>query len=346
MHSPNATPHTLQLACNARAASVRTAALCMELPTETADGALPAVLQLLPAGLEIKGKDGRQWTVKDLPALIEAQNAAGDIPLDWEHATEIAAPQGQPAPAAGWLNGWHERSGALYAEVTWTPRGAKAVKNREHRYISPAFLHDKQGNIARLISVGLTNRPNLDLAALNRHQSPQEDPPMALAAAIALALGVAEDADEATALNAVTAIKADLATAKAATPSLDLYVPRGDYDVALNRAETAETALNAEQVRIHDAAIGAEVDAAIAAGKVTPATRDYHLAQCRQEGGLDRFKEFVKVSATIVAPTDLTATKPGTGKQALTDDDLAICSQLDIPVADYQKSLNAQEAAA
>ena len=325
-------------------------AICIALPAPAAQGDhaeagnLPATLQLLPAGPDIQGIDGRGWTVQDLPALISAQNAAGDIPIDWEHATETAAPKGLPAPAAGWLSGFHDCNGALCANVAWTPRGADAVRNREHRYLSPAFLFDKADVIRLIRSVGLTNRPNLDIAALNRQTPTPETPPMALPAKLATALGVAEDADEQTACNAVTDLYEKLATAQAATPSLDSYVPRADYNTALNRAASAEQTLADSAAKALEADITIAVDAAQAAGKITPATRDYHLAQCRQEGGLERFNDFVTAAVPIVAPSEIEGSPPA-AKAPLTASQTALCRQLGIKEEDYSNSLTAITAA-
>jgi len=328
----------------AAATAPATLSLCMDFPAVADDGhALPDTLQILPAGPDIQGRDGRGWKLADLDELIQAQNALGDIPIDWEHATEIAAPKGQPAPAAAWLGGWHACNGALCAAVRWTPKGAKAVRNREHRYLSPAFLHAKDGAIIRVVSVGLTNRPNLDLAALNRAATPNAPPeehPMKLPAALVTALGIAEDADETTACNAVASLNQQLATAKEAAPSLDLFVPRGDYEAALNRATVAEEAVAKQAADALEVDIVSAVDAAQAAGKITPATRDYHLAQCRQEGGLERFEKFVTAAVPVVGKSGAEGKPPAAGDEPLTAGQLAAGSQLGIKsTEDYSKSL-------
>ncbi|MNN95005.1 Mu-like prophage I protein [compost metagenome] len=51
--------------------------------------------------------------------------------MDWEHAIEILAPAGQPAPAAGWFDQLEIREGALWGRVAWTPRAAAQVVSRE-----------------------------------------------------------------------------------------------------------------------------------------------------------------------------------------------------------------------
>ena len=74
-------------------------ALCRELLWDSGDK--PEWIQLLPLGPAVEGRDGRAWTMSDADAVV----AASELPLvlDWEHATEIKAPKGDEAPAAGWI---------------------------------------------------------------------------------------------------------------------------------------------------------------------------------------------------------------------------------------------------
>ena len=127
------------------------------------------------------------------------------------------------------------------------------------------------------------------------------------------ALGLGEAATEEQALGAVSALKGDLATARnrAETPDLAKFVPRGDYDAQVARALNAEQQL-ADQARATlDAEIAAEVDGAVKAGKVTPATADFYRAMCRTEGGLAQFREFLKAAPVLGADTALNRRAPG-----------------------------------
>ena len=114
------------------------------------------------------------------------------------------------------------------------------------------------------------------------------------------ALGLQPDAtpEQVTvALNAVIAKNAE----KAATPSLDTYVPRADYDAALNRATTLEADAAQVKVDAHKAEIEVAIAAALKGGKITPATVEYHREACGHEGGLKRFADFVGVAPEVVA---------------------------------------------
>lgn len=145
-------------------------ALNIELP---ADGRVPGSVELIPPGRDVQGRDGRRW-INDAPQMIvdAFQRQGMPVPLDWEHSTEKAAPLGRPAPAAGWIESLLARlDGSIWGQVAWTPQGAESVKNREYRYISPAFAFEKHTRrILMIVSAALTNRPNLPLTALNQAQ--------------------------------------------------------------------------------------------------------------------------------------------------------------------------------
>ena len=125
-------------------------------------------------------------------------------------------------------------------------------------------------------------------------------------------LGLPETANLEEALNAIGQMKTDLVTAlnRAETPSLEKFVPRADYDQALTRAANAETKL-AEQAKTQlEAAVNSEIEAALRAGKITPATKDFYFSMCRQEGGLDQFKKFVAAAPVVGEPSGLDKKPP------------------------------------
>ena len=277
-------------------------------------GGVPEWLELVPKGPNVTGRDGRAW-LNDRPEDILAHfNSMGtDLVVDIEHASEIKAPKGEPAPAAGWIQALELRDGAVWGRVAWNAAAREMIEKKGYRYYSPAFLYRKDNSrIVGLSSVGLTNKPNLRVAALN-HQLHEEDTTMLKK--ILIALGLAEDATEEQALNAIEKKDSDLATAlnRANTPDLGKFVPRADYDAALARASNAETALD-ERVKAElEATITTEVDAACKAGKITPATKDYYTAMCRQEGGLEAFRKFIEAAPVVGDPSGKDKTPPDHG---------------------------------
>ncbi|MEN6466558.1 MAG: phage protease, partial [Syntrophaceae bacterium] len=195
--------------------------------------------------------------------------------------------------------------------------------------------------IVRIVSAGLTNQPNLYMAALNQEQLDEnlrkEKEIMDLAKLLA-ALGLPATTTFEEALNRIAANKRELETAlnRAESPSLDKFVPRADYNKALERATNAETALNKIKEADLEKAINTEIDVALKAGKITPATADYHRAQCKTEGGLDRFKSFVAAAPVIADPSNLDGKKPNGGGN-VDDVQLAINQQMGIDAETYKK---------
>lgn len=275
--------------------------------------AVPEWVELIPAG-QVRGRDGRSWSNSQPQGILDAFASLGmDLPVDLEHATELKAPKGEPAPAAGWVKGLEMRDGAIWGRVEWNPTGRELISGRQYRYLSPVILYQKDsGLIAGLTSVALTNRPNLNLQALN-HQTGTIDPkehPMLKALLAALALP--EDATTEQALAKITLLKTDLATAanQMQNPSLEKFVPRSDYDAALTRAANAEQQMDTIKKEQLETAINAAIETALAEGKITPATVDYHKAQCRQDGGMERFADFCKASPVLGDPSGLGGKTP------------------------------------
>lgn len=137
---------------------------------ELSSSAPPQWVMLIPAG-EFSGRDGRgPFRLAEPQRVIAATEALGmsaGVPIDYDHATDFAAPEGRPAPAAGWIRELQERAGALWGRVEWTEHGAKALTSREYRYLSPVFQYSPDGGVTRLLRAGLTNNPNLYLTAIS-----------------------------------------------------------------------------------------------------------------------------------------------------------------------------------
>lgn len=308
------------------------AALNVELTP--ADDAAPEWVELIPRGPTVTGRDGRTWLF-DAAAAEQVMSAFTqrdiDLAIDWNHALQLAAPQGGDSPAAAWIKGMELREGALWGKVKWTPRGETQVINREYRFLSPVFDYEEASKrICRLVSAGLVNLPNLRLSALNH-----EEPPVALSAALALALGLTTDATDEAAVAAVNQIKTATAV-NHEQPNLERYVPRADYDALQTRAINAEQALQTRDKADHTAAVDAAITGALQAGKITPATADYHRAMCADQAGLERFKAFVSATPTLV-PDNLVhenRTSAAT-KTALNAEELAVCAATGVSHADF-----------
>lgn len=302
----------LAVALCAADASADCSALCFALGEAASNLAEPEWRELIPApnaAGEIRGTDGRAWRMSSPEAV--AINFTRPAPVDANHSTELLAPNGGESPARGWVEKLEVRKGAVWGLIAWNARGQQEVANKEYRFLSPVFRYDpKTLEIKKLTSVALVNEPNFPLA-LNRAND-QENPPVD--EVIRIALGLPE---KATADQAVTAINS-MRSSLTQPPPLDKFVPRADYDTALNRAQTAEQQLAASNKAALDAQVDTAIEAALKAGKITPATVEYHKAMCAAEGGLERFKAFVAAAATVADPTNLGGkTPPGADPTAM-----------------------------
>ena len=305
-----ATPHHATALCAADTSADR-AALCFALGEgDTADIATPQWRELIPAPNaqgRVQGIDGRWWRMTNPQAVADGFQLA--LPVDINHASELAAPKGGEAPARGWVEKLEVRQGAVWGLIAWNAQGQQAIASKDYRYLSPVFKFDPATReIKRLSSVALVNEPNFPLA-LNRAADP-ENP--TVDEAIRTALGLPEQATPAQAVTAINSLRS------AATPALDKFVPRADYDTAINRAQTAETTLRERDQATKQAAIDAAIDGALKTGKITPATVEYHKASCAAEGGLERFNAFVAAAPAVGDESGLTGRAvPGNDPKAL-----------------------------
>ena len=145
------------------------ASIALALNSMEGDGGRQWV-QLLPAGPDVVGRDGRSWKMADPGAVVGATLALNrPLAVDWEHSSEYLAPKGHEAPASGWIEGLDVRQGAVWGKIDWTPGARNQVASREYRFISPTFVFDAiSKQIKRPTGAGLTNNPNLEMVALAR----------------------------------------------------------------------------------------------------------------------------------------------------------------------------------
>ena len=308
----------------------------------TQSGEVPEWIQLLPAGTDVSGRDGRTWKMGNPQDVVTAFNSfGGDLPVDFEHATQVKGNAGEAAPAVGWIKELDVRDGAIWGRVDWNEQGRNAISSKGYRYVSPVFNFGKAAkNITTMVSAGLTNLPNLKLAALNKDSGHNEE--KAMDKAILEALGLKEGASDGEALTAINKLKSDesIARNRADQPDAAKFVPIADYQLATNKLKAFETAASAQQ----ETAINSAVDLAIETGKVAPASRDYHVAACKEEGGLDRFKAMVDASPEIAGKSAIAdKDKPATNKSGLSDEEQAVCRQLGMTTEDFAKAKAAEQ---
>ncbi|MBQ9206869.1 MAG: hypothetical protein IJ158_09170 [Treponema sp.] len=284
-----------------------------------ADGEVPSRIQILPAGAEICGVDGRHWKNSDPAALCAKMNASSRVTvkngcvIDENHSTDLAAPKGGQAPALGWFKNFTvEADGSTWADVEWNSRGEQAVANREYRYISPVFTRDKDGNILEILRAALTNNPNLDNPALNSSQETAEEKNMDKE--LCAALGIPETATVQDALAAIAQLKTELNSAQSKTVDLAAYAPRADLTAAQQRAEKAERELAELNAASLKEKATAAVEQAVKDGKIAPASKDVYMELCATQDGLAQFEKIMAASPSINGGAQVPDKAPANGE--------------------------------
>jgi phage I-like protein len=307
---------------------------------ELSDGKAPEWVELIPAGPNVVGRDGRAWLFDDF-AYQSVQSSfasrAIELPIDWEHSTQRRAPYGEDAPAGAWIKQLDTRNGALWGQVEWTPRGELQVENKEYRFLSPVFDYDiETTRIVRLVSAALTNIPNFLMTALNQEQ--MENVPVKPSPELLKLVGLPDTATEEQFLTATAEkLKSTAQALNNESANLDRFVPRADYNALEARATNAEQALNEFKKAEHTKAVDAVITSATQAGKITPATVEYHRAMCQDEAGLTRFKAFVDAAPVVADPTKLSERKPDNTATALNSEEQQVAKLLGMSEAEFIK---------
>lgn len=328
----------------------------------------PEWVHLVPAG-EIRTGDGRgPYSVENMQQLIAQSLGNGErLVLDENHATDLAAPKGLPAPAAGWIAELQARADGLWGRVEWTADGGKLVAGRAYRGISPALLISKAGKVLKVLRASLVNQPNLKgLVAL--HQEQTMDLLKKLAAKLGLADGVAEDAVLA-ALDkqsgTVTALQAQLgAVAKAAgvaenatgeviLNAIGTLAGRGGDASAIVSLQAELTTVTTElnTLKQDGAKSRAEtfVDGAIKLGRVgVKPLRDHYVSRHMTDAAAVE-KEIgalpVLNGQSVVDPARQPGGKDANGKRVFTPEQQSTITLMQLDPEAYGKTLDAAEAA-
>ena len=335
--------------------------------TIDASAGAPEWLQMVPFG-EIKPNDGRTgWSLA--PANADAVIAASRKPglIDFDHGTQL----GNNSRAAGWIEeiakqGPHGEPG-VWARVKWTADGAAALAAKSYRFFSPTFFFDKARAITKFVGGSLVNNPAIDdLPALASTQ--QENALDHFLAKLRQLLGLPDTATadditakisqmntSATACAALntrfTAICAAAGIAFDAAKFGDteqlalctrLTTPGGD-EIALLRSQVNELNTTIVTMRGDGAKATAEqkVTLAIAAGKITPAQRPWALAYAAENPA--KFDELMGVTPAILASGR--RAPEGNPEEVLSDEDIALCSQLNIKPEDFKATRKARKEA-
>ncbi|MEZ5752851.1 MAG: phage protease [Paracoccaceae bacterium] len=233
----------------------RTATLAlMQAVSLPAEAPVTDWVHLLPAG-DITTQDGRgPYRVADPAALMAASLPEGTkLPIDENHAIDLAAPRGEASPARGWIVELQARADGIWGRVEWSETGKVLLTERAYLGLSPAIHHDATGRIQKILRASLVNRPNLrGLTALHQQQDITMNE---LLAKLKQMLGLEADAEDEQiwrSLNAVidaaTAEKAKAAAATALQSQMaEIGVALGVPDASAEAMIEAAKALHAAQ---------------------------------------------------------------------------------------------------
>lgn len=318
------------------------------------DGAPVKRVKLLPIG-EIAMRDSRgPFHIRDrahaetIVAATKQWLGSADFNFDYGHAIQ----RDQAAIAAGWAarDGLTAEDDGIYAEVEWTAAAAEKIAAREYRYLSPLFLAAKDGTVLRLKNAALVNIGAIDLPAIAAGlQEEQYDMSFAL---IAAALGLSATATEQVIVDAVTALKAKADTSKIAIAAgLAADAGANEIEASITTLKSAKpdpakfvpvdqvagmqqqlSALNAERGE-------REVSAAIQAGKLAPALKEWGTALFAKSEA--EWRAYVDKAPVIVAAgAVLDERKPGEKFTSLSADEIAACAALGMSEADFLAAKN------
>lgn len=303
------------------------------------------------SGDTIEGRDGRVFRLDNLLSVLKRTEALHiDTPVDIDHATE--RPEGGAAVA--WANAWKIEGGILWARVSWEQAGYEAVKNRTHKYISPAFTFkpDKgtDGLIDAIVSIGLVTQPNFDLPALNsvENKRPADEASTTNTEnkessmepkAFRLALGLAENATDDEVLAKLNELKAAAQPpAPPAPPVLEpVAINAQIVDMVQKAVNSAIAPFKSQATESHEKLVERTLDGYVKAGKIQPTevARNYFRGQCATADALKATCSYLDQLPSIVSTHSTMPSGTPEHTTGLTDSQKMVCRRLGIPEDKY-----------
>ena len=124
------------------------------------DGNPPSEFRIFAIGENATSKGTFSLSHEDGLAVMEAfaEHGMDRLPIDIDHGM-LGPAHPQSSKAAGWFVPELRGDGLFATSVQWTPAAVQALKDREFRFLSPAFTVDEDNAITSLINVALTNLP-------------------------------------------------------------------------------------------------------------------------------------------------------------------------------------------
>lgn len=346
-----------------------TSTCSIELPADP-----PEWVHLMTPG-QMLARDGREFHLANVSEVVKNSLArTANLVIDYEHQTDHAEKNGQPAPAAGWIKDLAVRADGIWGRVEWNAKAADMIREREYRFLSPTFTHSKTKphTVGLILRAALTNNPALELTALATTQD--GDPDMEFLKALAKALGLSDTATEDEILTALTkSLERTTALAAIATASraaLKLAEDADEKAITAAIGELAESVATASAkgdpdpaqfvpiaqvtaltTRVAELEAGASEDKAAAAvekamtsRKVPPSMKDWATSYAQKD--LEGFIAYCEKQPVIFQEgSDVPSAMPvGDGK--LSDAEKAICKATGVSEEAFLKTREAELEAA
>jgi phage I-like protein len=325
---------------------------------------LPGWLRLLPLG-EVKLVDGRppfEVNPESLADIVKAFGERGtDLVIDYEHQSL----KGGQAPAAGWIKDLEVREDGLWAQVEWTDKAEKYLKQREYRYFSPVLRIDQASRRPQeLMNVALTNVPAIQglsplVAKWGGEALTLEEPlpvgrpyqetmdweaykeKVTLAMELKARYGLEPEASESDLWQRSAEFFRDLAQGLGMPEEATVTQLKGS--LAALKAEgsqikTLEEELTALKAQLQEETANRAVEEAMLAGKISPAQKDWALSYCRQDP--ENFKMYVDKAPRVVPVGERLNLGEGDHRedQGLTPEELAVCRVMNLTPEAYSQA--------
>jgi phage I-like protein len=320
----------------------------------------PEWIHLLPPEIASTVDSRGPYIVGRSDEVIAASFVDTDkLPIDENHAIDLAAPRGESSPARGWIVAMEARSDGIWGKVEWNASGRELLADRAYRSLSPVILHDKNNRVIRILRASLVNRPNLrGLTALNHQEEPGMDLTKVLQK-LGLKAGASED-DILAAIDTAAAAPATALQAAMTEIGVALGVEGGDTAKVVAAAKTVKatevTALQAQVLdltgKLNDITANqakgravAFLDAEHARGNpIAKSMRDHYIAMHMEDP--ERVEKELKAMPAItpgrgVLPVD----PPKDGMISLNAEQAQAADMLGIPHEKYLATLKAEKEA-
>lgn len=318
-------------------------------------GEVPDWIHLVPAGAEVMTQDQRGPYRLDAQSVLASFAPGARLPIDENHAIDLAGPRGEPSPARGYIVELQARADGIWGRVDWTDAGRSLIADRAYLGISPAVIHDGSKRIVGIARASLTNKPNL-VGLTHLHQENNMN-----LAAVAKALGLPDDATEEQILAAIgdlkkpsadsTALQSSLAEigvalgVTSAKPEDILAAAKGgkgtDAAVIALQSELASVTTELNTLKADGAKARATtfVDGAIKEGRVgVKPLRDHYIEMHMQDAG--RVEKEIGAMPVLnggaIVPTQA---KLPDGEIALNASELETCKALGLDPKAYAETL-------